>query len=149
MQGEPEPAGAPGGEGALPSDPDTLAALLHEAEQEAERIGVQLQLEGDKRSRWQEENLRRKTDFLPAIFQLLQVCCCGCRACRGGRGGGWGCKATCLDGKILLNTPNYSYTHSSTLLNTGWIAGPGGGAAAAAAGGPRGGGGQGEGGAAG
>lgn len=59
-------------EEALPADPDTLRAALAEAEEAAERAGVQLGMEEDKRRRWEEENLRRRCDFVPAIFHLLQ-----------------------------------------------------------------------------
>eukprot|EP00887_Chlorella_sp_A99_P005942 scaffold29.g5942.t1 len=60
-------------EEALPADPDTLRAALAEAEEAAERAGVQLGMEEDKRRRWEEENLRRRCDFVPAIFHLLQA----------------------------------------------------------------------------
>lgn len=74
LAGEPEPAavaiGADSAGGAaswaqeqepLPSDPDTLAAALAEASEEAERAAEALAMEEDKRRRWAEENERRKT----------------------------------------------------------------------------------------
>lgn len=64
--GPPGPAAAE-----LPSDPDTLRARLQEVEEEAGRLNLALAMEEDKARRWRDENLRRRTDFIPAIFNLL------------------------------------------------------------------------------
>ncbi|PSC68946.1 ubiquitin carboxyl-terminal hydrolase isozyme L5-like [Micractinium conductrix] len=57
----------------LPDDADTLAVRLSESEAEAERLQAQLAMEEDKRARWAEENVRRRTDYIPFSFQLLMA----------------------------------------------------------------------------
>ncbi|GAB4821304.1 hypothetical protein N2152v2_008350 [Parachlorella kessleri] len=58
---------------ALPDDPSTLTARLHEAQQQIERLNMEIAVEEEKYSRWREENLRRKTDYIPLAFNLLKL----------------------------------------------------------------------------
>jgi ubiquitin carboxyl-terminal hydrolase L5 len=39
----------------------------------ARRLALQLEAERSKHARWREENVRRRTDYIPAIFQLLRA----------------------------------------------------------------------------
>jgi ubiquitin carboxyl-terminal hydrolase L5 len=57
----------------LPSDRDTLQSLLIQTQDEIDRLKMALQGEKEKRAHWEEENLRRRTDYTPVIFQSLKA----------------------------------------------------------------------------
>ncbi|KAI7838511.1 hypothetical protein COHA_007772 [Chlorella ohadii] len=71
------PADAAGGAWAaevpLPDDPDTLAARLAESEGEVDRLQAALAMEEERRRQWADENIRRRTDYIPFAFQLLSA----------------------------------------------------------------------------
>lgn len=57
----------------LTSDRDTLQSLLIQSQDEIDRLKMALQEEKEKRAHWEDENLRRRTDYTPVIFQSLKA----------------------------------------------------------------------------
>lgn len=50
-----------------------VARQLEALQAEGARLSAELDAEERRRAAWGDENLRRRTDFVPAIFNLLQA----------------------------------------------------------------------------
>uniref|UniRef100_A0A7S0RD90 Ubiquitin carboxyl-terminal hydrolase n=1 Tax=Chlamydomonas leiostraca TaxID=1034604 RepID=A0A7S0RD90_9CHLO len=72
LSGAPPPASPVPGD-ALPSDPSELQGLLVSLEDEIIRAGESLASENAKRERWRHENIRRRHNYIPLLFNMLKV----------------------------------------------------------------------------
>mmetsp|Transcript_9414 Transcript_9414/g.16171 ORF Transcript_9414/g.16171 Transcript_9414/m.16171 type:complete len:336 (-) Transcript_9414:59-1066(-) len=57
----------------LPSDPATLNAKLEEVEEDMARFKQQIATEEEKAEGWKQENIRRKHNYIPFLFNFLQI----------------------------------------------------------------------------
>ncbi|KAI8469886.1 MAG: hypothetical protein J3K34DRAFT_422300 [Monoraphidium minutum] len=70
-------AGGGGGEGEgeapLPVEEAELQQLAATLEGEIERLEHQVEDEGAKRARWRDENVRRRHNYIPFLFNFLKL----------------------------------------------------------------------------
>jgi ubiquitin carboxyl-terminal hydrolase L5 len=57
----------------LPSDSNELSNLLVQTQEEIKDVAHQLTEEGVKQKRWKEENIRRRHNYVPFIFNVLKL----------------------------------------------------------------------------
>jgi len=60
------------GAGELPDSPDALQALLSSNNNEIQNLRNTVADEQDKRQMWKEENVRRKHNYVPFVFNLIE-----------------------------------------------------------------------------
>ena len=66
-------AGAGAEEGPLPSGHDALAAEVARIEGETAQLRGEIEMERTKMQHWKDENIRRKFNYIPFIFNFLKV----------------------------------------------------------------------------
>ena len=66
-------AGAGAEEGPLPSGHDALAAEVARIEGETAQLRGEIEMERTKMQNWKDENIRRKFNYIPFIFNFLKV----------------------------------------------------------------------------
>ena len=57
----------------LPTDPSALAAMLVEVDSEIANVNHQMGMETEKRTNWKQENIRRKHNYIPFLFNFLKI----------------------------------------------------------------------------
>eukprot|EP00959_Pyramimonas_sp_CCMP1952_P420188 8801091-Pyramimonas_sp.AAC.1 len=57
----------------LPSDAGSLNAKLAEVEADIARFRQQIAAEEEKTQNWKQENIRRKHNYIPFLFNFLQI----------------------------------------------------------------------------
>mmetsp|Transcript_30180 Transcript_30180/g.65932 ORF Transcript_30180/g.65932 Transcript_30180/m.65932 type:complete len:242 (-) Transcript_30180:411-1136(-) len=57
----------------LPSDAGSLNAKMAEVETDIERLKQQIAVEEEKMQNWKQENIRRKHNYIPFLFNFLQI----------------------------------------------------------------------------